>query len=68
MQVGQYVVEQRPKISFEDVQFTRGYRYNCGEIVDNVRVVTLSRARATLEIVTCGFAPLIVQNDPGCRS
>jgi hypothetical protein len=69
----QQVVEQRAEIGLEDVKFALGHGHNCWKIVDNLRVVTRSAARAVLELALLartivGRATMIVLNDPSCRS
>jgi hypothetical protein len=73
MRAFQHVVEQRAEIGFEDINFALSHGHICWKIVDNLRVVTGSAARVALEIASHartigGWAPMIVSNDPSCRS
>jgi hypothetical protein len=73
MRALQHVVEQRAEIGLEDVKFALSHGHNCWKIVDNLRVVTRSAARAVLELALParaigGLAPMIVLNDLSCRS
>ena len=73
MRALQYVVEQWAEIGLKDVKFAPSYGHNCWKIVDNLRVVLRGAARVLLELALHaraigGLAPMIVLNDPSCRS
>ena len=73
MRALQQIVEQRAEIGLEDVKFALSHGHNCWKIVDNLRVVMRSAARAVLELALHaraigGQAPMIGLNDPSRRS
>jgi hypothetical protein len=73
MRALQQIVQQRAEIGLKDVKFALSHRYNRWKIIDNLRALTRSAARAVLELALHGRniggrAPMIVPNDPSCRS